>query len=1034
MADYTLLIYMIGSDFESRNYSATQDIEEMKKAADPSGINIVLQTGGGLNSAKPANIDFSKVQRHQIVNGTLHTLMNLGLKSMAEPNTLSDFIKWGISNYPAKKYAIVFWDHGSGINGFGKDINFNNAALDPFELQRGIHTGLEGTQKTFELIGFDACLMSSLEVASKINYYSPYMVSSEEIVPEWGWDYTSIVNGLAANPHQSGYLMGKSIIDSYSNSSKHLSESEKFGTQKEITLSLIDMTMIPQLVKDVNGLSKSLKSKISDVESAISLSKSIDMTEHYGQSASGSTGLIDVYDFSVNLQEKYPDLAPNIKAVQNSINSSVVYSYNGDARPNAKGISVYMPLFKSEYSGKSELNVVDTDWLLLLYTQRFMMEIDTQPPVIKSIREGNTIKGGVYGSDVSNVFAEIITNSSNGSSLKYVQNIEPTFIDSMGNFHYKDPKMLVLCNETECIPSSANLEINRDKKFVFLPIRLESENSEVNNNASLVYEIDKNNQFEFLGINPNTNPGETIPKGKTALKTGDKVFLKSLPAKASIQKVGEISSRGITNISAYSEDGPLLVSDPEKMAPKYVDAASQFAVRLTICDYADNCDYTRWYQINSGEGFAPPIPPPPGDEFGYDVITKKSGGEPDRSQSADFTYVNPTYGFKVSYPQDWSRKSQNISDFSDYDLFADPMIVEFIPHDYKENPGSGFYPSLLVQVTDWPFRESPKLYFDYFNGTGFWNATIIQAEPTVIAGNPGFKFIQEYLSPSEQKLGVAKEKRKEMTVSVLVNGRMYVISFGAYNSQFDRYLPTVEKIIDSFGPHQIQGQTDGNNTQRISKSPVPTKTNEPFSQNVPYDTKSAAADNQNLTGKIRWSKYADTQYPYSIDYPSNLGVGKPILAKDFNPKMPGIAFDLENSSMTPELKEGVTLLVNAFHIGEKDREKFSIVGMPYKPLLESYDMGYFALAANETISFRNNFPNFLLLENKTLDLKNYTAYTIESRYFVPQARDIVHEKLVYVTNGQDLVTFNFMAGPQKYPQYLPVFQEMLNSFEFQKKK
>jgi hypothetical protein len=96
-------------------------------------------------------------------------------------------------------------------------------------------------------------------------------------------------------------------------------------------------------------------------------------------------------------------------------------------------------------------------------------------------------------------------------------------------------------------------------------------------------------------------------------------------------------------------------------------------------------------------------------------------------------------------------------------------------------------------------------------------------------------------------------------------------------------------------------------------------------------------------------------------------------------------------------------------------------------------MGYFTLAANEAFSLRNNFPNFLLLENKKLDLKNYVEYTIESRYFAPQARDVMHEKLVYVTNGQDLVTFNFMAGPENYQLCLPVLQEILASFEFQKK-
>ena len=52
IADYTLLVYMIGSDFELKNYSASKDIEEIKDAGIASNINIVLQTGGGLDSEK----------------------------------------------------------------------------------------------------------------------------------------------------------------------------------------------------------------------------------------------------------------------------------------------------------------------------------------------------------------------------------------------------------------------------------------------------------------------------------------------------------------------------------------------------------------------------------------------------------------------------------------------------------------------------------------------------------------------------------------------------------------------------------------------------------------------------------------------------------------------------------------------------------------------------------------------------------------------------------------------------------------------
>jgi hypothetical protein len=55
-----------------------------------------------------------------------------------DPKTVSDFIIWGMTEFPAKKYAIIFWDHGSGVNGFGRDILFNNDTLTLDEINTNV--------------------------------------------------------------------------------------------------------------------------------------------------------------------------------------------------------------------------------------------------------------------------------------------------------------------------------------------------------------------------------------------------------------------------------------------------------------------------------------------------------------------------------------------------------------------------------------------------------------------------------------------------------------------------------------------------------------------------------------------------------------------------------------------------------------------------------------------------------------------------------------------------------------------------------
>jgi len=63
---------MIGSDLESKSYSATNDLIEMKNAQHNSKINVVVETGGGGgNIDNKRFIDFTKVQRHKVIDGTI---------------------------------------------------------------------------------------------------------------------------------------------------------------------------------------------------------------------------------------------------------------------------------------------------------------------------------------------------------------------------------------------------------------------------------------------------------------------------------------------------------------------------------------------------------------------------------------------------------------------------------------------------------------------------------------------------------------------------------------------------------------------------------------------------------------------------------------------------------------------------------------------------------------------------------------------------------------------------------------------------
>ena len=119
----------------------------------------------------------------------------------------------------------------------------------------------------------------------------------------------------------------------------------------------------------------------------------------------------------------------------------------------------------------------------------------------------------------------------------------------------------------------------------------------------------------------------------------------------------------------------------------------------------------------------------PGDELGYDVVLKKDNTT---SYSRDnyYTYINPNFGFKISYPSEWIRKVQDIHNFKEPGL-VDAYVVEFTPPKFSGIAGSKYYPHLSILVTVWPFNEPAKSFFDYFRKS-VSSSGITQAEHQII--------------------------------------------------------------------------------------------------------------------------------------------------------------------------------------------------------------------------------------------------------------------------------------------------------------
>jgi len=337
--DYTLMIYMNGSDLESQNYAGTDDIIEMLMAKVPENTAVLLQTGGTrdwhTDEYGLPTVSTSQGQIWRITTNSMTLLETKGSQNMGAANTLRDFITYGVTNYDAKKYGLIMWDHGSGpIFGFGADENYQYDSLTVREMDTAFQGAYQQTNTKLDFVGFDACLMGTLEIGEMLSSYANFLVASEELEPGHGWDYTVILDAIGKG--KTGRVLGKAIADGF------LEHSKINRTAKTITLSVVDLSTIDETVVALENLLNKLKPDLANPQLAPTIVKARLISESYGEGSSAvdNSDLVDIVDFATNLPAKYKTEA---QALIDAVNNSVLYNINSVYKPNASGIAIYMP-------------------------------------------------------------------------------------------------------------------------------------------------------------------------------------------------------------------------------------------------------------------------------------------------------------------------------------------------------------------------------------------------------------------------------------------------------------------------------------------------------------------------------------------------------------------------------------------------------------------------------------------------------------------------------------------------------------------
>lgn len=331
-ADYTFLVYMIGSDMETNFQMASEDLEEMMDIGSSPSVNIVLQTGGAKKWANPV-IRSETNQRWLIEQNYMRLLDNIGMGNMDKPQSLTDFITWGVKEYPAKKYVLLFWGHGLGsVDGYGGDENFGNKKMSVAELQMGMEKAYTITEAKFDLIGFDNCKMAGLETAYALKNYGKYMIASVDYTNKNGWDYKEILQAVHDDPFISTIELGKTIAQGY------LSQSEENGEEEDLQQSIIDLSKVDDVMKAWDRFSKKMIQELETLQGFSSILYARFVAEDYAD----ESDMVDMVDLSTLIGNSI-DARQEAKEISKSVEKAVVFNMKTPEHPRGRGISIYFP-------------------------------------------------------------------------------------------------------------------------------------------------------------------------------------------------------------------------------------------------------------------------------------------------------------------------------------------------------------------------------------------------------------------------------------------------------------------------------------------------------------------------------------------------------------------------------------------------------------------------------------------------------------------------------------------------------------------
>jgi hypothetical protein len=373
-AKWTFMVYMAGNN--SLSDVAGEDLEEMRKVGSSGDVQVLaFMKQAGTRTAH--HIHVGKGGRNE-------TREELGDADSGDPQRVLDFFRWAVKRAPAERYALVLWNHGggwapddleqlyselradTGVNRRELNRRANQSmartlfsttvkqilarpteaerqicnddgtghSLDTIELGNVLRLAAREIGGQIDLLGMDACLMSTLEVAYQVRGEARVIVGSEDLEPGAGWCYDTVLGDLAAKPDMDAPELGRVVVDRYVESYREL------PSQWPVTQAAVRADHARRFSQAIDGLERALRPHLRTAWPKVMGAQA--------RSVRFESELIDLRTFCRNLIGAVidPGVTAAARAVVDAIKPGGYVVAEGHLGPKVEGcggISVYFP-------------------------------------------------------------------------------------------------------------------------------------------------------------------------------------------------------------------------------------------------------------------------------------------------------------------------------------------------------------------------------------------------------------------------------------------------------------------------------------------------------------------------------------------------------------------------------------------------------------------------------------------------------------------------------------------------------------------